>query len=620
LFTGRTDATRVADGLTAAANKSFNSVESLGESLKYAAPVAADANMSLEETLAILGSLGNMGIQGSDAGTSLRRLLTLTAAQAEKFKQEFGVATTDAAGNVRPLVDVMGEVATATNKLPTGARAAKFNEVFGMLGITSASAIGKSVADTRTLYDELMNAGGAAADTAKQMDAGIGGAFRILKSAAEGVAIAFGEAIDGPLQKLTKAISGMLSAIIGWIEANRKTVRTVALVVAGILAAGAALVALGTMFVVAGSVISGVLTTVGLVTASFAAAGAVLSALLSPIGLVSVAVVGLGAYLIHASGAGSAALAWLGERFTALKSTAVTALGAIGQALAAGDMVTAGKILWLTLKLEWQRGIQFLQGYWLAFKEAFLKTTDAIIYGAAGILSDGWAAVETAWLESIGFLADSWSLFTSTLQKTWNSTIGFIRKAWVRLKGLFDNDLNVQSELSSIDSDTNSRNAAVSDSMLGEIGDRDAARRSRQSEIERERQDRSAVLASMRAAEQDARDRASQAAISGTAAELEQAKKEWKDAIAALRETDSPADSPATPGSLKQLRDSLAQAGMATAAAQSDVETKSTFNAFAIRGLGADSLSDRALKAAEATAANTKKLIQTIENNGLAYS
>ena len=59
------EATRVADGLTAAANKSFNSVESLGEALKYAGPVAADANMSLEETLAILGSLGNMGIQGS---------------------------------------------------------------------------------------------------------------------------------------------------------------------------------------------------------------------------------------------------------------------------------------------------------------------------------------------------------------------------------------------------------------------------------------------------------------------------------------------------------------------------------------------------------------------------
>ena len=56
------EATRVADGLTAAANKSFNTVESLGDALSYAGPVAADANMSLEETLAILGTLGNMGM------------------------------------------------------------------------------------------------------------------------------------------------------------------------------------------------------------------------------------------------------------------------------------------------------------------------------------------------------------------------------------------------------------------------------------------------------------------------------------------------------------------------------------------------------------------------------
>jgi TP901 family phage tail tape measure protein len=136
------DATRVADGLTAAANKSFNSVESIGEALKYAAPVAADANMSLEETLAILGTLGNMGIQGSDAGTSLRRLLTLSAAEAQRFQDVFGVATTDAAGNMRPLIDVLGEVTQATKDLPTGERGAKFAQVFGMLGITSASAIG----------------------------------------------------------------------------------------------------------------------------------------------------------------------------------------------------------------------------------------------------------------------------------------------------------------------------------------------------------------------------------------------------------------------------------------------------------------------------------------------
>ncbi len=43
--------------------------------------------MSLEETLGYSGTLGNLGIQGSEAGTALRRLLTLSAAESEKFQK-----------------------------------------------------------------------------------------------------------------------------------------------------------------------------------------------------------------------------------------------------------------------------------------------------------------------------------------------------------------------------------------------------------------------------------------------------------------------------------------------------------------------------------------------------
>ena len=64
------------------------------------------------------------------------------------------------------LVDVLGEVAGATNNLGSGEKAAKFNEVFGLLGITAASAIGKSVADTRKLYDELRGVQGIASQLA----------------------------------------------------------------------------------------------------------------------------------------------------------------------------------------------------------------------------------------------------------------------------------------------------------------------------------------------------------------------------------------------------------------------------------------------------------------------
>jgi len=176
--------------------------------------------MSLEETLAILGTLGNLGIQGSEAGTALRRLLTLSAAESEKFQKVFGVATKDAQGNARNLVDVLGEVSAATANMGTGDRAEAFNEVFGLLGITSASAIGKTVTDTRQLPSEIQNAGGIAAKTAADMDAGIGGAFRVLKSSVEGVAIAIGEALDTSFSSMTKSILRALSGLTEWIGKN----------------------------------------------------------------------------------------------------------------------------------------------------------------------------------------------------------------------------------------------------------------------------------------------------------------------------------------------------------------------------------------------------------------
>ena len=647
---GAADATRVSDVLTAAANKTFNTVEALGEALKYAGPVAASANMSLEETAAILGTLGNMGIQGSEAGTALRRLLTLSGAEAKKFQDVFGVATTDAQGNVRSLVDVLGEVADATANMATGQKTAKFNEVFGLLGITSAGVIGKTAADTRKLRDELEQAAGIAAATAAEMDSGIGGAFRMVLSAAEGVAIAIGEALSGPMQILSQAISGVLTSVIKWIEENQRAVKIAALVAAGVMGAGAALIGLGTAFSLAGVAIGAVLSTLSFAGAAIGAIGAVIGALLSPIGLVSVAVIGLGGYLLKSTGAGGAALGWLGAQFEGLRSVATESFGAIGKALAAGDVGAAAKILWLTLKMEWLRGVAVLKAYWQGFSGWLRSAAASMIYGIAGVISDGWASIETAWTETIGFLADTWSLFTGTLAKTWHNTVGFIKKAWVRLKGLFDSDLDVDAEVRRIDGDTSAKTAAANEQMLGAIGARGQERAARRAEIERERQGREEGLAAMQASEEKRRAAESQAAIDRAAADLDVAKQEWKDAITALKESpaiegaagDQPAGtakaSTVTVGEGLRLRDDeeetsdkhttafladfsarLAASGQAVAVESKAIESRSAFNAFSIRGLGADSLSDRQLRAAEQTAANTKQLIKTVEEAGLAY-
>jgi TP901 family phage tail tape measure protein len=240
---GAEHATRVADVLTLAANATFNSVDQLGEALSYAGPVAADLGMSLEDTVAILGTLGNVGIQGSNAGTALRRLGTITAAEADKMRQLFGVEFLDAAGNLRPLVTVMGELARATNGLPSGQRIAKMNEAFGLLGITGATVIANTAAETERLSQALMSAGGTAERTANQMDAGPGGVWRRFTSAIEGAAIAIGTALSPMLEQFGTYITDLTGRITGWIAQNQQLIVYALKLTAVVFTAGVALIA-----------------------------------------------------------------------------------------------------------------------------------------------------------------------------------------------------------------------------------------------------------------------------------------------------------------------------------------------------------------------------------------
>jgi TP901 family phage tail tape measure protein len=191
-----TDAAHVADVFTETANSTFNTVEQLGESMSYAGPVAKQLGMSLEDTAAILGTLGNVGIQGSNAGTAIRRLGTITAAEAEKMKGVFNFDFTDMAGNARPLIDIMGDIGNAVDNMPTGQKMAKLNKAFGILGITAAGALADGAGDAAALAERLKEIGPAAAETAAKMDAGIGGSFRKMTSALDGLAISFGQKLE----------------------------------------------------------------------------------------------------------------------------------------------------------------------------------------------------------------------------------------------------------------------------------------------------------------------------------------------------------------------------------------------------------------------------------------
>ena len=242
---GATEATRAADVLTAAANMTNVSVEGLGESLKYAGPVANSLGMSLEDTTAILGVLGNVGIFGSEAGTALRRLGVISAGAGDKLQELFGVSNQDAAGNLKPLITILDEINDVTANMPVAERTKLMAEAFGLLGITSANVLSKSAGGVSDLAAALKTADGVAAKTAKQMDAGLGGSIRIALSAIGETSLAIGDALAPGLQKLVDFIGQVATAVTAFVKENEALVISFTKGVAIFTASGVALLGLG---------------------------------------------------------------------------------------------------------------------------------------------------------------------------------------------------------------------------------------------------------------------------------------------------------------------------------------------------------------------------------------
>ena len=331
------------------------------------------------------------------------------------------------------------------------------------------------------------------------------------------------------------------------------------------------------------------------------------------------AVTALGVLLINVAGVGTEALAWLGERFKVLKSDALAAWKGIGDALAAGDIALAARILWLSLKMEWQRGIHYLNGLWIGFKDFFLSIANSAVFGAARILNNGWSAIEVAWLETVGFLADAWSIFTNVLTTTWHSTVGFIRKAWVRLKSLFDEDVDVNAEVERINKETSEATQAADNRLTDSVGRRDRERTQRRREIERNREAIDSTLTDMQRQENDSRQRRFADDMVRAQGELADARREWQAAIAQAAESRTQAET-TEPDRIRELQENLSFAAGSIGEQQQKVEVKGTFNALAARGLSADSLAQRTARATEQIVVNTQDLLDQAKQGKLVFT
>ena len=238
---------QVSDILTATANGSAQTLTDLFEGLKMAAPQAASCGESIEETCAALGVMANMGIKGSLAGTALRKAFVQFAdTKVQAMLREVGVESVDASGNLRKMATVMRDIAVATAKMPTAERLSFMKDVFDVRGMMSGISLTANIDEMDKFLARLKDVSGAADETARAMDRGIGGSFRLFRSAVEGTMNAVGEALTETLKPMTDDVTAVINTFTKWVEANRGLVTSVAATVASVAALGGALFVLGT--------------------------------------------------------------------------------------------------------------------------------------------------------------------------------------------------------------------------------------------------------------------------------------------------------------------------------------------------------------------------------------
>ena len=304
---------RVGDTLTAAFTRTNTDLRALGETMKYAGPVAGKLGISLEQTAAMAGVLANMGIRGSDAGTAMRaslaRLASPPKAAAEALK-ELGVAVSDANGKMRPMEDVLADLYKATRKYGEVDRVSFFKDIAGEEAFTSFMALVDAAGDGSLpkLRKELEGARGEAERTAKVMANNLDGDLKSLGSAWEGLRIRIADLIDGPLRSVTQWLTRVVSKVTALAQAHPALTRQLLIAGGALLAMTATVGSLSLAIgVLAGplaklrlgfSLLTGSMNAVrllpalwGMVTGSVSLLGGAIGALFSPVGLIAAAFV-----------------------------------------------------------------------------------------------------------------------------------------------------------------------------------------------------------------------------------------------------------------------------------------------------------------------------------------
>ncbi|RNM31655.1 phage tail tape measure protein [Absicoccus porci] len=241
------DSGHFADILAAASSNANTNVSMMGETFKYCAPIAGALGFSAEDTAEAIGLMANAGIKSSQAGTALRTIMNNLAGDVKISGKAIGdvtIATTNADGSMRDLSDILADCRSAFGNLTESEKAQAAESLVGknaMSGFLALMNAGEG--DIEKLSSAIDNCDGSAEKMAMTMQDNLAGQLTILKSQLQELAISFGDILMPAIRSIVSKLQGFVDKLNGMDEGTKRTVVTIALLVASI---GPLLIIIGT--------------------------------------------------------------------------------------------------------------------------------------------------------------------------------------------------------------------------------------------------------------------------------------------------------------------------------------------------------------------------------------
>ncbi len=402
------DSGHFADVLAAASSNANTNVAMMGETFKYAAPVAGALGFSVEDTAEAIGLMANAGIKSTQAGTSLRSIMTVLSGDVKFCGEALGevqIQTTNADGSMRKLTDILADSRVAFSQLSESEQASAAKTLVGKNAMSGFLALMNAApADIEKLQGAISSCDGTSLAMAETMQDNLTGQLTILKSQLEELAISFSDILMPVIRSIVSHIQSLVDKLNQLDPQTKETIVKIALIAA----------ALGPLLIVIGKTISGVGSIMSLVSKAPSAIAAVKGGIVAVTGALGVS---LGTILavVAAIAALVAAFVHLCNTNDEFKNNIIGIWNQIKETfsgLADGIVSRVNE-----LGFDFENFTEMLKAAWDALCSVFAPVFEGVFTNIANILS---AAADVI----LGILDIFVGLFTGDWEQMWNGVKG----------------------------------------------------------------------------------------------------------------------------------------------------------------------------------------------------